>query len=123
MLMPVVYIAGPYRAKPDPNNQYVQTLNIRRAEALAHDVWSMGAAALCPHLNTANFQGSLPDQVWLDGDLAMLAKCDAVLMTPDWELSAGARVEQQFALDRGIPVFYSPVEMIYWLSEFDRAAA
>src|SRR4051812_1651517 len=112
MLTPVVYIGGPFRSKPDPHNQYVQTLNIRRAEALAHKVWSMGAAALCPHLNTANFQGSLPDQVWLDGDLALLAKCDAVLMTPDWEKSAGAKAEQTFALERGIPVFYALSEVL-----------
>ena len=115
MLMPVVYVAGAFRAKPDPHNQWVQHCNIRKAEGVAHRVWGLGAAAVTPHLNTVNFQGSLPDSVWLDGDLAILAKCDAVVMVDGWEDSEGAKAEQQFALARGIPVFYSVQELTEWL--------
>jgi hypothetical protein len=115
MLMPVVYVAGPFRAKPDVHNQWVQHCNIRKAEGVAHTVWEMGAAAVTPHLNSAHFQGSLPDSVWLDGDLAILAKCDAVVMVDGWTDSEGAKAEQQFALSRGIPVFYSVQELRQWL--------
>lgn len=114
-LMPVCYIAGPYRAKPDPHDHWVQECNIRKAEGVAHRVWQIGCAAVTPHLNTAHFQGSLPDSVWLDGDLAILAKCDAVVMVDGWEESMGATIEQQFALDRGIPVFYSLAELEEWV--------
>lgn len=117
MLPLVVYIAGPYRAKPNAANQWQQEQNIRRAEEVAHRVWEMGAAALCPHGNSRFFQGSLPDSVWLDGDLAMLNKCDAVLMIAGWEESAGAIAEQQFALDHGIPVFYAESELAEFLTD------
>ncbi len=81
--------------------------NIRHAETLALEVWRAGYAAICPHSNTRFYQGAAPDNVWLDGDLAILAKCDAILMTDNWEKSSGARAEMQFALRRFIPVFTS----------------
>jgi nucleoside 2-deoxyribosyltransferase len=111
----VVYVAGPFRASPDQSDQWAQTQNIRQAEALGLEVWRMGAAAVVPHLNTSHFQGTLPDTVWLDGDLAILSKCDAVLLTPDWAKSHGATAERTFALERGIPVFESIDELRVWV--------
>jgi hypothetical protein len=109
--MRVVYVAGPYRG---PDNWAIAE-NIRNAERLALDVWKAGAAALCPHANTAHFQFAAPDAVWLDGDLAMLAKCDAMIMTPDWRRSSGARAEHDFASQRGIPIFYDLETLRAWL--------
>lgn len=113
----LVYIAGPFRAKPDPLNQYVQKKNIDEAADLALQVWAMGGVAVCPHLNTAPFQGALPDEVWLKGDLTLMKRCDAVLMTPRWEKSEGAKVEHDIAITHGIPVFYAISGLGWWLSE------
>jgi hypothetical protein len=111
----VVYIAGPFRAKPDPLNQWQQWENIRASAALALEVWQLGAAALCPHLNTAFFQGAAPDAVWLDGDLELLGRCDAVLMAPRWEFSAGACEERRIANASGVPIFYDIATLAGWL--------
>ena len=86
-----------------------------RAMKLSLEVWRLGAAAVCPHANTMFFQNAAPDEVWLDGDLAILAKCDAILMTPDYERSSGARAEMHFAFDRGIPVFLKIDDLKEWL--------
>src|SRR5690349_6591380 len=99
--MKVIYVAGPFRGK----SHWEIAENIRAAERLALEVWKLGAAALCPHLNTAHFQNAAPDEVWLEGDLELLSRCDAVLVTNDWERSAGARAEVDYALSKGIPVF------------------
>ncbi|OFV81968.1 MAG: hypothetical protein A2Y78_00085 [Acidobacteria bacterium RBG_13_68_16] len=99
--MIVVYIAGPFRG---PNSWEIES-NIRRAETLALEVWRAGAAVLCPHTNTRYFQGAAPDEVWLDGDLEMLRRCDAVLLTADWQRSSGARAERAEAIRVGIPVY------------------
>lgn len=108
--MMVVYIAGPFRAA----NSYDMECNIRRAEALALDVWRTGfAAALCPHTNTRFFQGAAPDKVWLEGDLVMLRRCDAVLLTPDWKKSKGAVEEVKHALRWDIPVFPDLFELVH----------
>jgi len=68
--MKVLYICGPYRGR--------RLVNIVRARSAALFVWRCGGVALCPHLNTAFFDGKMPDQVWLDGDLELLSRSDAI---------------------------------------------
>lgn len=109
--MKVVYVAGPFRGA----NSWEMEQNIRRAEALALEAWRLGAAVICPHANTRFFQGAAPDSVWLDGDLAILGRCDAILMTPDWRRSAGARAERDYAMISGIPIFYGLDVLRAWL--------
>lgn len=113
--MKVVYVAGPYRA---PDNWQIEQ-NIRRAETLALEVWRLGAACICPHTNTRFYQGAAPDDVWLEGDLEILKRCDAILMTPDWRNSAGARGEHSFAIDHNIRVFYELDALADWLQAFE----
>ncbi len=109
----VIYICGPFRGA----HHWAIAENIRRAETLALEVWRSGAVALCPHLNTQHFQDTLPDAVWLKGDLELLRRCDGILMTPDWERSSGARAEHELAQALGIPVYYSVEELQKALKE------
>lgn len=74
---PVIYIIGPYRA--DIEREVVE--NIREAEKCAIEVWKAGGIALCPHMNTALFGGICPDEVWLEGDLELMRRCDAVYIS------------------------------------------
>ena len=106
--MKVVYIAGPFRG---PNAWEIEQ-NIRRAEQLALDAWRAGFAVICPHTNTRFFQGAASDSVWLDGDIEIMRRCDAVLLTPDWEKSSGARKEVDVARAEEIPVFTSLEELL-----------
>jgi hypothetical protein len=109
--MKVVYVAGPFRGQ----HSFAIAENVRRAERLALEVWRLGAACICPHTNTAHFQGAAPDHVWLDGDLEILRRCDALIVTPDWERSSGARAEVDFAREHRIPVFLSLTSLDAWL--------
>lgn len=109
--MKLVYVAGPYRGK----DNYQIHKNVCRAEDLALLVWKAGAAAICPHLNTEHFQGAAPDEVWLNGDLEIITRCDALILVPDWETSVGTRHEIEFARERGIPVFYNMADLNAWL--------
>lgn len=92
------------------------------AMGLALEVWKLGHAALCPHANTMFFQDAdgCADEVWLDGDLEMLKRCDAILVTPDWQRSSGARKEVQYATELGIPVFFNIEELKVWLDDPSR---
>lgn len=117
MKIPVVYIAGPFRA---PNAWEIEQ-NIRRAEEWALAVWRLGAAALCPHCNTRFFQGAAPDEVWLDGDLALLSKCDAVFMIPGWQRSTGARSELEYARTLGIKSFETFGALRDWIEYYKKA--
>jgi nucleoside 2-deoxyribosyltransferase len=108
--MRVVYVAGPFRAA----NSWDMEQNIRKAEELALEAWRAGFAVICPHSSTRYFHGAAPDDVWLRGDLEILARCDAVLLTPDWERSEGTRAEVAFAQKHSIRVCQSLDELISW---------
>jgi hypothetical protein len=109
--MKVVYVAGPFRGR----THWEVAENIRNAERVALQVWKLGAACLCPHANTAHFQDEAADEIWLQGDLELLRRCDAVLLTPDWGRSMGARAERAFAEERGIPTFEQVSDLAAWL--------
>ena len=112
--LPVIYIAGPYRA-PTP---WQVLANVRAAQEAALLVWKMGAVALCPHSNTGLFDGECPDDVWLAGDQELRA----VLMVGKWQYSHGAGAEYKLAEGLGLPIFYDTVEseLHNWIVDWKR---
>lgn len=119
--MPVVYVAGPFRSAsthvPGQQDSWGIQTNVMTAMALGLEVWRLGAAAVVPHANTMFFQNAAPDHVWLSGDLAILAKCDAMIVVPGWSKSSGTRAEVGFAQERGIPLFFDLTALGVWLEE------
>jgi hypothetical protein len=104
--MEVIYIAGPYRAD---TVQGVKE-NIRRAEQWAIYFWRKGYAVICPHKNTALFDGIADDKIWLKGDLEIMRRCDSVFAMPGWNRSRGARAEIKEAKRIGLEIIYGPDE-------------
>ena len=102
--MKLAYVAGPYRAA----SESAVVRNIRNAEAVAAELWKIGFAVICPHMNSALMNGICPDHVWLQGDLVMLERCDLVVLAPGWKSSSGTLAEINRANERGIPVFEWP---------------
>jgi hypothetical protein len=94
--MRVVFVSGPYRGNISEN--------IRIARQHAEMLWAKGYAVFCPHLNSAHMDGCAPDKAFLDGDIEILSRCDAIYMLPGWEQSEGARSEYAHALLHGIEV-------------------
>jgi hypothetical protein len=73
----LIYIAGSYRAL----SPALIAANIRRAEETALIVASFGAYPVCPHLNTGlQFNGIGSDQMYLEGTMELMRRCDAVLL-------------------------------------------
>lgn len=112
--MKVIYIAGKYR---DTRGEWYVLENIRKAEEAAMFVWHSGGVALCPHKNTAFFGGSCPDDVWLQGDLELLSRCDAVYAIEGWRTSYGAIEEVKFARGNNIPCLFSLSEVTAFIIE------
>ena len=115
--MKMIYVAGPFRSKSVPYNHYEQEQNIRRAEEIANRIWCMGAVGVCPHSMTRYWQGSAPDQLWLDGDLEILKRCDAIYLCPGWEGSSGTLAEKAQAEQDGQPVFDNLQDLEWWLED------
>lgn len=100
--MRICFLAGPYRA---PTIRGV-VLNVRAAESVAVELWKLGTVVpLCAHLNSALFDGIVPDEVFLEGALELLRRSDAIVLAPGWRGSAGARAELAEAERLGLPVF------------------
>ncbi|UCC29699.1 MAG: DUF4406 domain-containing protein [Phycisphaerales bacterium] len=107
----LVVVAGPYRS----STEWGTFENIRRAEALALQLWMLNVAVICPHKNTANFGGAADDQIWLEGAKEIVRRADAVVTLPGWEASEGACGEVELANELGIPVFSNAEEVSEWL--------
>jgi hypothetical protein len=113
-LIPVVYIAGPYRAA----NTWEIEQNIRNAETLALDVLQLGAAAVCPHTNNRFFFGAISEDIALKTDLAVMLRCDAVMTVPFWMNSQGTIAEIEEARNVEIPVFHELVILMTWIRQW-----
>ena len=104
MTKPILYISGPFSGATEA----AILANIARASSVALKAWRAGWACICPHKNTAGFQHAhdVHWSEWIAGDLAILRRCDAILMLPGWERSPGAVVEHKAAIDAGIDVMF-----------------
>lgn len=100
----IIYVAGKYRGKTD----YEKTENIWHAVRVSVRLWELGWVAICPHANTAHFDcySNLPSQTYLDGDLEILKRCDALFMLKGWEESEGAKQEFELARKLGKEIYY-----------------
>jgi hypothetical protein len=99
--MKIAYVAGPYRAK----TKIGIIRNIVAARKVAKELWKMGYAAICPHSNTALFDGICPDENFLQGDLDILQRCDIMVLVKGWEKSSGTRGEIEFAVNNNILIY------------------
>jgi len=103
--MRVLYLAHKYRDKRGP---FGIVQNVHAASLVAVELWNMGAAVICPGMNTFLFDGAAPDDVWLKGDLAIINRCDGVVMHPSWIDSSGAKDEANHSDRNRIPVWLWP---------------
>ncbi len=98
--MKLAYVAGPYRAPTAHERQE----NIHQARRWAGELWKRGYAVICPHMNTANLDGTASEAEFLAGTLEMMKRCDVVFLMPRWKESEGARHEKSVATALGMDV-------------------
>jgi hypothetical protein len=103
----LVYIAAPY-TQPDPCE------NTHRAVAIAHRLWDLSRSIgtgwwpVVPHLSHFwHTMSPRPYQDWIDLDLVILDRCDAVVRLTG--RSAGADSEVKRATELGIPIWHQEV--------------
>lgn len=102
----IIYISGKYTGKTE-----AETIeNIAAARKVAVELWEKGFTVICPHLNTSLFETdcNVDYATYLKGYLEILARCDAMILLPNWEQSEGANIEYDFAVAHYIPVYTYP---------------
>lgn len=103
----IVYIAGPYSGKSDGENYYQERdMNVDIARDIAKKFWRVGAVVICPHLNSYDFEGVTSYENFILGYLHLIQRVDVVCALPNWENSAGARLEIEYARRLGREIFY-----------------
>ena len=105
----LIYVSGPYSGE---DSKAIKE-NIKQAANMAGALWSMGHAVICPHTNTgepylSKKNCSADCDMYIEGDLNMISRCDALVMTKKWETSKGAKIEWDYANSLGIPIYYAP---------------
>ncbi len=110
--MKLVYVAGPYRGK----TAWEVECNIQRARELGAEVAELGAYPVIPHSNTSHFDGLASDELWLEGTLELMRRCDAVIFHPEWKRSSGSRAERAEAERLGLPCFDNEYQLRGWLA-------
>jgi hypothetical protein len=114
-LLPLVYIAAPY-SSPDP------VANTNRVIRIVDGLVDGGLLTpVVPHLTLLwHVVSPRPLEFWYAYDLALLARCDAVLRLPGE--SQGADREVTFAQGQQIPVFTTPESVSLWATSWHRDA-
>ena len=98
----MLYIAGKYRS----NSTDGVKENIRVARAYAEKYWKLGYAVICPHTNSGLMESDVPEQLFMEGDLEIIKRCDVIVMLPGWIESAGSRAEHELAIQCKLHIIY-----------------
>lgn len=110
--MKLIYIAGPI----DAPTAWDREQNIRTAEHIALMLMKMGAAVYCPHTQCRFYDGEMPWENWLQIDLEILKRCDAIFMIHDWKKSKGACLEHEKATEWGMPILNTAGQVADYLA-------
>jgi len=114
--MELIFVSGKYGGKTKEET----IRNIVCADVAAAKLWRRGFAVFSPHLNTALFDWDYPDiprEVYLEGDLEILKRCDSIYMLKGFKQSEGAMAELRLALKLGLKVYYEEAD-----NEIDKVA-
>jgi hypothetical protein len=102
--MKMIYVSGPYTLGD-------VAVNVRTAMDAGIHILDKGDAPFIPHLfHFLHLVHERKYERWLDVDLAVVERCDALLRLPG--MSSGASAEVHIARDHGIPV-YTSLEELY----------
>lgn len=108
--MMMLYVAGPITENKE-NGKTLQE-NLKQLSDISLELWRMGHAPINPGGNTdfidQPFNAGLNPEVFYEGDLVILGRCDGVVLTPDFHTSVGASREAAYAQSLGIPVYVWP---------------
>jgi hypothetical protein len=88
----IVFISGPYSgtSKIWCINIVQRARNIYRARKAAKMFWRRGYAVICPHMNSAFFDKCAPYDIFINGYLDILERCDIIFILKGWAKSSGA---------------------------------
>lgn len=110
--MKIIYVAGKYNGKTYSEIDD----NIRKAEEVPIKLLAAGWCVITPHKNYSHYEiygaiyESLDYKYFMQCDLEILNRCDALFVMTNSVDSPGAKEEIEFASDK-IPIFHEMYEI------------
>ena len=104
--MKIVFIAGPYIG--NGTEEEIER-NIKEAEAFAIALANWKIPFFCAHTHTSHFEikANASENFYKNLDMYILKMaCNAVLATPRWQQSTGAKKEIEWARQKHYPIFF-----------------
>jgi hypothetical protein len=110
--MRVIYVSGPYTGDVEIHKQ--------AAVLIGQKVREHGFIPLVPHISICPIEK--PDSkkgytLAMRECLALMYRCDAIVMVPGWERSRGARIERFLARRYAMPVFDTLTQFLKFKEE------
>lgn len=97
----LIYVAGPYRGDVEQN--------IQNAREVAIELWKLGHTVICPHANSAHMdEAGIAHETFIEGDLKIIARCDALVVLPVFQDSEGTLQEIAYAERLRVPIYWYP---------------
>jgi hypothetical protein len=115
MTTPLIYVAGPYRAR----TAWRREVNIHRARAAGVLVAKAGGYPVIPHSNTAHFDDEADDSLWLAGSLELMRRCDGMLVVDTFDDEGGESLGTRREIEEA-RVFCIPVAYLRAIPEEDK---
>lgn len=98
----LLYVAGAYSGNI--------TENIKKAEEVSISLISNGFHVVTPHKNTSGYEKyeneKLTYKTWIDMDLDILSRCDAIYIMQNSHNSNGVKKEIEHAKKLNMPIIY-----------------
>ena len=101
MDMKLIYISHPYSGDEVKNRKNATAIAAKLATLYPHIVF-INPLNVMRHIPSTNL--TYDDTIALC--LGLLAKCDGIIMTGEWQKSNGCITEHNFAVKRNIPMWY-----------------
>lgn len=119
----LIYTAGKY----SDATLNLTKKNIQKAKEMSLEIWSLGAGAICPHLNSYLFdyknQTTATWKDFLDADIKMIDGCDAIYMVNGWKNSKGAITEYEHAKKSHIKVITNKKDLKKFIQKSHKRCA
>ena len=95
----IIYVSGKYTGDTEEN--------IFKAQNVASKLFEAGHTPVIPHSMYGGMERyGISYDTFMEADIRLMVRCDAILMMDEWQQSDGAKRERQIAMLVGMDILF-----------------